>query len=261
MRRLGYLLAGCFLVLAVGILPAADPESGETRNKISASTTFESFDDDTDSWKELTLDYRRSTRYGSIIGRVNLAQRFDDEGSQFEIDAYPRLRKKTYAYLNVGVSSTDLFPELRYGAEIYHNFPHGYETSIGFRQLEFDTSDVTIYTGTLAKYVGNYWISWRPNYVSKDDGSSYSNGLSVRRYFGGRYEYAEVSVGGGTSNEDGVVTDFDDRLDSFRARAELRRRITPQVIVKGQVGYRDQDFEFDRKRQSFVFGLGIERHF
>ncbi len=261
MKRLECIVAGCLVAMWAGGLQAADSESGETRNKISATTTFESFDDDTDSWKELSVDYRRSTRFGSIIGRVNFAQRFDNEGSQFEVDAYPRLRRKTYAYLNVGVSSTDLFPELRYGAEIYHNFPHGYETSIGFRQLEFDTSDVTIYTGTLAKYVGNYWISLRPNYVSKDDGHSFSNGLSVRRYFGGRYEYAEISVGGGSSNEDGVVTDIDDRLDSFRARAELRRRFTPQVIVKGQVGYRDQEFEFDRNRQSFVFGLGIERHF
>ncbi|MCP3981098.1 MAG: YaiO family outer membrane beta-barrel protein [bacterium] len=230
-------------------------------NKVALDSDFEDFDDGTDSWQMTSLSYRRSMGFGSLIGRVNAAQRFDDNGVQFEVDAYPRVAPDSYLFLNAGVSSTDLFPELRYSAEFYHNFERGYEGSAGFRRLEFDSSDVMIYTGTAAKYMGRYWLALRPNYVTKDDGNSTSGSLALRRFFGGRYEYAELVVGGGTESQDDFITQTEDSLDSFKVRFELRRRVSDRMILKGNAGVRSQEFLNDRTRDSFFLGLGIERLF
>jgi len=229
-------------------------------NKLSFDYQYESFDDDFADWHFYSIAYRRVLGFGSLIGRVNYADRFDDTGAQGEVDAYVDVGENSYLYLNLGYSSSHLFPDYRYGAEYWHNFPNGWEGSLGFRLLDFDTSNVWIYTGSIAKYLGNYWISWRPNYVDKDDGSSFSNGLAVRRYLGGRFEYAELSASGGVSNEDNLPSNVDDRLNDFKIKAELRRHVAPRWILKGAIGYRDQELSFG-DRGSYFIRIGVDRFF
>jgi YaiO family outer membrane protein len=229
-------------------------------NKFSADYEYESYDEDLGNWHLLSASYRREMGFGSLIGRVNYADRLDDSGAQFEVDSYPDIGRNGYGYLNFGYSSSDLFPQYRYGAEYFHAFPRGFEGSLGMRYLDYDTSNVTIYTGTVAKYVGAYWIAWRPNWVEKDSGSSFSNGLAVRRFFGSRYEYAEFSVSGGVENEDNLITSATDRLNDFSGRVEMRKRIAPELVLKGAVGYRDQEFSFG-SRSSYVFIVGLDRFF
>jgi YaiO family outer membrane protein len=229
-------------------------------NKISFDYQYEHFDDDLGDWHFYSVDYRRAFAFGSLIGRVNYADRFHDTGTQYEIDAYPEVGENGYAYLNFGVSSSRLFPDYRYGAEYFHSLPKGWEGSLGFRMLDFDTNNVWIYTGTIAKYLGNYWIAWRPNYVDKDDGSSFSNGVAARRYFGSRWEYAEISASGGVSNEDNLPSNVDDRLNDFKIKAALRKRVAPRWILKGAVGYRDQELSFG-DRSSYFVRLGVDRFF
>ena len=127
-----------------------------------------------------------------MIVRANYANRFREDTAQYEIDAYPRLAKGLYAYVNYGYSSHRFFPKNRVGGELYANLPHGVELSGGFRWLQFESSEVTIYTGTIAKYQGNYWISLRPYITPKSEGTSQSYNLTVRRYFGGPDNYLGV---------------------------------------------------------------------
>jgi YaiO family outer membrane protein len=69
----------------------------------------------------------------SIIGKVNFNRRFNENGTQIEFDLYPKLQK-VYAYVNIGFANTFLFPDLRYGAELYKSL-HSLELSAGFRTL------------------------------------------------------------------------------------------------------------------------------
>ena len=132
-------------------------------NKIAGDLGVSRFQDDTADWWAADVEYRRTFGWGSLLGRVNWARRFGNTGFQYEVDAYPRLPHRTYLYLNIGFSSDpSLFPDLRYAAEAHHSFPKGWEASLGFRRLEFSSSNVTIVTGTAAKYYGNWWISLRP---------------------------------------------------------------------------------------------------
>lgn len=240
--------------------PLYEPPDEALRNRLSADYGFEDFDDDTERWHELSLGYRRETRAGPVLGWLNLARRFGETGQQVELEAYPRLPGRNYLFVNLGLSSGE-FPDLSYAGEVYHNFPRGWEASAGFRRLEFQTSDLTIYTATGARYVGPYWISLRPSYIDKSSGRAVSAGLSVRRYFDGRHEYAELAIGGGASNEDRLIIGREGDLDSFRLRLELRRRVRRGLILKGSVGYRSREFESGPTRGSVFAGIGLEKYF
>ncbi len=229
-------------------------------SKVGLDVGVETFRQDLDNWEGVSVDYRRRFDFGSVLGRVNYAHRFGDDGYQFEIDAYPRLRRKTYLFLNLGYSSTDLFPQWRSSAEVYHNFPDGWEASLGFRNLKFSSSDVTIFTATGARYFGNYWLSFRPNFVHKSDDDSLSGRLTLRRFLRGRYEYVEFSVGGGTDEDLNVITQEQDSLDDFSARAEIRRRVSRDVILKGAIGYRSEELS-SGNRDSLFFRFGVDKHF
>ncbi len=74
-------------------------------NRISVSYTLDLFENNTpEPWQLLSLQYGRKTSIGSVIGRINTSNRFETTGFQYELDAYPKIAKKYYGYLNVGYS-------------------------------------------------------------------------------------------------------------------------------------------------------------
>ncbi|MCK3683023.1 YaiO family outer membrane beta-barrel protein [Maribellus sp. YY47] len=174
------------------------------KNNIKIIYTFDFFDDDfnRDPWQLLAVSYGRNTKLGTVIGRVNYARRFEENGLQLELDAYPKISENNYGYLNYGFSDNALFPKNRYGAEWYHNFPHAFEGSLGIRLLDFRGSTVDIYTATLGKYIGNYWISLRSFVTPDSGGTSVSGFLSVRRYFSDSENYIGLRAGYGISPDD-----------------------------------------------------------
>ena len=147
-----------------------------------------------------TLKYSVQTKYGSLTGKLNFNRRFGENGLQYEIDAYPKISKGFYAYLNLGVSNSFLFPDLRYGAELFKSLPKRFEVSLGFRTLEYTTS-TTIYTGSIGWYTGNSYWAFRPYFTPGDSGTSKSGTLTYRKYRSDADNYLGVSVGMGFSPE------------------------------------------------------------
>ncbi|NVK53123.1 MAG: YaiO family outer membrane beta-barrel protein [Flavobacteriaceae bacterium] len=147
-----------------------------------------------------TLKYTRQTKYGSITGKVNYSRRFDTNSYQYEVDMYPRIIEGMYAYVSAGFSNSDLFPSVRYGAELYKSLPHSFEASLGFRGLKF-SSTTTIYTGSVGWYSGNSYWSFR-TYITPDvDGASKSGTLTYRKYYSDADNYFSLAIGAGFSPE------------------------------------------------------------
>jgi YaiO family outer membrane protein len=148
-----------------------------------------------------TFRYGRQNKYGSIIAKVNLNRRFDENGAQYEVDLYPKIAKGLYAYLNFGVANSFLFPDIRYGAELYKSLPKSFEASLGFRTLKFTTSTTNIFTGSVGWYNGNNYWSFRPYLTPGEAGLSESANLIFRRYRSDADNYFELSGGMGYSPE------------------------------------------------------------
>ena len=140
-----------------------------------------------DDWRQ----YHASFRYGQVIARAASAERGGASDQQLEVEAYPRLAPKTYAYLAAAVANDGvLYPDWRAGVELFHGFGKGYEASAGWRHLAFDDA-VDLITASFGKYVGNWLVVGR-GYLSNDTTSWQA---SARRYFGDDGTYLGVRAG------------------------------------------------------------------
>ena len=237
-----------------------------SKNKIRLVYTFDSFDKEfnRDPWHMIALSYGRKTKLGSVIARVNYARRFGNQGIQFEMDAYPKISENNYAYLNYGFSGDALFPKNRYGAELYHNFSHAFEGSVGFRLLDFRGSLVDIYTATFGKYVGNYWISLR-SYVTPDsDGTSVSGALSVRRYFSDSENYLGLKLSYGVSPDDNrkpIGSEKNLTLKTRSVRAEYNHIFKKIWIVGAGLNLGNEQLQPGDYSGYYSFDIGFSRLF
>lgn len=176
------------------------------KNKVSINYTYDYFNNsayEKDPWQLVYLQYARKTSLGTVIGRVNYANRFDQNAMQLEADAYPKISENDYLYLNYGYSDASIFPDHRGGFEWNRSFPKAFEGSLGGRILHFQGSKrVIIYTGSVGKYFGNYWFSLRPFVTPGSDGTSVSTYLIVRRYFSDPENYIGLRLGVGSSPDE-----------------------------------------------------------
>ena len=144
------------------------------------------------------LKYVRQTKYGGIHLKYNFSRRFDSAGSQIEVDMYPRISPGFYAYMNIGYSTSYLYPDLRYGAELYKSLPKGFEVSLGFRALKY-VETTNIFTGSIGWYTGNSYLSLRSYVTPGEPSASMSGTLSYRKYRQDAYNYFSAEVGMGFS--------------------------------------------------------------
>ena len=173
------------------------------KNKITLSYSYNYFEKRMIApWHLAYLQYSRKTSLGTVIGRLNYANRFNAGGLQFEADAYPKLTKSSYLYLNLGYSDKFIFPHFRSGFELYKKLPSAFESSLGFRYLSFTGSGVFIYTASLGKYISNYWLSARTFITPGKTGTSVSGMLVARKYFADEDNYLGMRLSYGTSPDD-----------------------------------------------------------
>jgi YaiO family outer membrane protein len=234
----------------------------QMKNRVRIAYTLDCFEKSSnkDPWHLLALSYGRKTSIGTVIGRVNWAQRYGDQSVQYEVDAYPSITEKDYAYVNVGVAEPTIFPKFRSGVEWYHSFPKAFEGSIGMRALVFDETTF-IYTGSAGKYIGNYWISFRAYVTPSSSGASTSGSIQARRYFSDPENYVGLRVGYGISPDDKTYGDGTSSyltLKSQSMRMEFNHLFnkiwtTNLAFSLSNEEYRDQGYVLN---YSFEFAIG-----
>ena len=231
------------------------------RSKVGIAYTYDHFDRTFDPWRTTSLALGHRFDAGTLIGRINHATRFGTAGDQVEVDAYPHLADGTYAYLNVGHSGDSIFPKLRWGAELYHNFPHGLEGSLGLRHLQFAATTVDIYTSSLGKYWGDWLFTLRANVTPGSLGASKSGSLAVRRYFGDPDAFLAFSVGSGVSpdqsNPDAAILDLRSKKASLGGQAVVARR----YILSAGVAWERQALLDGTRRTQLSLSAGIDCKF
>lgn len=182
---------------------SVDVSRTASKNQIGVYGTLEVFDKVFDPMTAVSLEYKRTEKWGAILTRVNYANRFNTNGLQYEVDLYPKLSKTLYAYFNYGYSATDIFPDHRAGGELYAKLPKGFETSAGFRYLKFDAVDAKIITGSLGLYKGNYYFSLRP-FITLPETSNptgFAVNILARKYLTSKYHFYGLNIAAGIAPE------------------------------------------------------------
>jgi YaiO family outer membrane protein len=188
-------------------------------NNIGINAAIDLYSSVYDPMHYYSLKYGRQSKYGSITAKVNFNRRFEENGVQYELDIYPSIAKGLYGYLNAGYSNSSLFPETKYGAELFKSLPGGFEISLGFRSLMYDTT-TNLFTGSITWYTGNSYWSLRPYVTPGDAGTSLSGALTYRLYRKDADNYFSGAIGAGYSPEVNQFNNNGDAVAIFNLKSQ-----------------------------------------
>jgi YaiO family outer membrane protein len=233
-----------------------------TKNKFGISYDFVYFDRQfSDPWHLSSFEYTRQTGIGSVTARINYANRFKEGRFQYEMDAYPRLSKTFYSYINVGYSETPgVFPKWRGGFSLYANLPKSFEADLGFRYLYFSGDPAWIYTGSVGKYYKSWWFNLRA-YLTP---ATYSNAVSTsfsgtaRYYYGGADDWFGFSAGYGISPDDRVNSiqfATNQQLVSYKAGAAFKKKVSRFSVIGTDINWMNQEYLPDTNGNQYQFSI------
>ena len=238
-----------------------------SKNQVGVDYEYVYFDQRFDDpWHLATIDYARSTKIGSIIGRVNYANRFNSNGTQFNIDAYPSISDTFYAYLSGGIASSgSIFPEYRAGASLFANLPSAFEGELGFRMLSFD-EQTWIYTASVGKYISNFWLNARTFITPDNDNVSHSYSLNVRYYLGGANDFLSFGIGTGIDPDDNAnniqyAGDETYKLTSNNISLGYRLSVKSTNVFFINASLEDQEYAPETRGNQFSVGVGYFKKF
>ena len=234
-----------------------------TKNKIGFSYDYVYFDKQfSDPWHLASFDYTRRTGIGSVTGRINYANRFKENGVQYELEAYPRISKTFYSYISAGYSdNVGVFPQWRGGFSLYVNLPKSYEAELGFRYLKFSGNPTWIYTG----YLGKYYKSWlfgartylTPSTFTNTVSASYT--ASARYYYGGADDLFGINVGYGISPDDrfnSIQLDSKIRLVSYKAGLSFKKKVSRFSVISIDGSWFNQEYLPQTKGNQYQISVG-----
>lgn len=238
-------------------------KESSSKNKIGITYDYVTFDKQfSDPWHLVSVDYGRTTSFGSVIGRVNYANRFKENGLQFEAEAYPRISKMFYSYVNLGYSdNVGVFPQWRGGLSLYANLPKSFEGEIGVRYLKFTGSPTWIYTTYLGKYYKSWLFSARayitPSDYTKTVSASYN--ASARYYYGSADDLVGATIGYGISPDDrsnAIQLDNPVKLTSYRVGLFYKKKIAKMNVLSLDVTWFNQEYLPQTKGNQYQISIG-----
>ncbi len=220
----------------------------ESNQSVTIYTEGEVFDQVLDPMFYGALEYKKKTKWGVLLPRLNFNRRFNINGVQAEVDAYPKISKSLSGYFNYGFSNSKIFPKHRVGAEVLKELPNAMEASLGFRYLSFAADNATILTGSFGLYRGNYYASFRPFIVpDAEKGLGVSGSLLVRRYLKDGNNYLGLNLGYG----------FDTELNQFVVDGELLAQTL--LFLEAQRLRLEYQFTSKSQRNQYLTSLGVNR--
>ncbi len=235
----------------------------EPLNRIGVDNMVTVFDQRYDPWFFSSVSYRRRTKMGTILPRINFSNRLGTTGVQYDIDLYPKFLKRFYAYLNYGYSNSNIYPRQKMGGDIYVNLPGAIEFSAGGRYIKTNNQDIKAITNSLGYYRGNYYFSLRSFITPRSDKlTRVSGNLLVRKYLKDAENFIGFNVGMGVSPELRQFFSADETLlaetilfiESQRLNLEYQfTGNSNKNVYRARIGVRRQELSFDSG--SFFWGV------
>lgn len=212
-------------------------------------------------WHFGTIEYQRKTNKNALVGRLNYGKLFGTSGIQAEVDAYPKIGKNGYLYLNTGVSDgTTVFPIFRFSAEYYQEYTK-YSASIGGRYLHFEELKVFMFTGHIGRKFNDYTVAYRPSLVSVSDNYFTSHAVSFRKNFEQKESFVQVELQYGAVPYYFFVSEAFLRTNAFRAGFHFKFRIKDNFFIQPIFMYEYEEYIPDEYRNKYNAQLILSKRF
>ncbi len=214
-------------------------------------------------WQVFKAGAGHKFRFGQASASLNIGNITIDGSSpqnatelQGEVEAYPRLSNKNYAYLNYAYSPGSFFPRHRAAAELWQVLPAGWEISTGLNYYHFDR-DIYIALASVEKYLGKFWLSVKTFVYFKDEGPTTSFYFNARGYFNDR-NYLQITLGTGTAPDEPFDIQSDlERLSAHSIRLTGNFSLTSRLLLRIGAGYSREEYQEEIWRNRFEGTLNL----
>lgn len=180
-------------------ISSKESATGGKRAEIWVQYRSDNYSDQPNSFSsERVLFLYRPSSVLTLIPKLGHSRYFNRTDYLFGLEAYPRLWKGAYAYLDLNYSTpANSLPRTSWLLEIYQHLYDGLEGSLGYWRMHFRTTNVSVYLGSLGYYFKDYYFSLRGYYTPEETGKNFSWVVQGRKYFGPE-NYFYLSFGSGS---------------------------------------------------------------
>ncbi|WP_083961637.1 YaiO family outer membrane beta-barrel protein [Salinimicrobium terrae] len=238
------------------------------KNAVQVTGQYISFSDDyprNDPWYVVSTEYQHNFSNMALIGRLTYSDRSYNDGTLYEIEAYPIFSEKLYAFGNVGFPDGSVFPEFRASASAFYNFAPSFEAEIGFRSLTNDSNTHFIGIGGLTTYTGKFYLNARAFIGPEQFEKLVQNyQFNIRYYLSTPENYLFGRVGSGISPDDPTLytqAQENPALDAWYINTGINKSIGIHHVISISGGMLYEDLANDKKGQQLFASLGYRYKF
>ncbi|MFV0290537.1 MAG: tetratricopeptide repeat protein [Mangrovibacterium sp.] len=228
-------------------------------------------------WSMTGLSYgRRTSKYGDYYANIFMGdlilpgEKFgSDLGLQFELECYPKIDNNNTFFFAYAYSPSPIFATHRLGVEYYRSFPNIIDASLGYRFMNFSTDveeivNVNVLTTSISKYLGNYWLSFRPYavFVSNVDKVNSSYQIIGRKYLARPESFIGLTLGYGVSSPDDSF--FQNNAGTaplyktYTTQAQFKYKLSSLLIIDSYLGYENAEYKPNSHRGQINFRIAIQ---
>ena len=234
--------------------------------------SFTAFDrDNVGPWHLVSFQYIRQRKWGSLIPRINYANRLSDvsdnrNGIQYELESYFFTGINNYSFIGGSYSNDEVFPTWRLRASHFMFFNKGWGADVGVRYDQtFD--DRKFYTAALGinKYFGSNWMNLRSFFMTENEDKYYpAFTLTTRHYLDTRFDYIGLILSYGTNPDERTnLSQIQRRIstESYSADLGYFRMLNQRYLIGIQGGYNYQEFLPNRFQNEYELFLRLQYKF
>lgn len=200
------------------------------------------------------IEYIRNRKLNPYTIRVIYSNRYEQSTNSttfssmlIEGDYYKHMKKETeYLFMSYGIGLGKNYPLNRIGLEYFGMLSKTWEYSAGLRDIIAYNSaaktnpniplvqNIFIGTGSIAKYLGNYWFQLKGYYVPDQVLSQRIVDFTVRRYFEDRYNFAFVRLGWGEAQDMQYFWNFTTYVPQigYKAFLGLNKDVSERILIR-----------------------------
>lgn len=237
-------------------------------NAVQVTGQYISFSDDysrNDSWYALSAEYQHNFRDLALIGRVTYSDRSYNDGSLYEIEAYPVFSEKMYAFANLGISDGSIYPDYRASASVFYNFATSFEAEAGFRSLFYNDNDYFTAIAGLTAYTGRFYLNARA-FVGPErlEQLVQNYQFNVRYYLSTPENYLFARLGSGISPDEPTLytrAQENPTLEALYFNLGLSRTLGIHHVISLSGGILSEDLPGEQTVEQFNASLGYRYKF
>jgi YaiO family outer membrane protein len=212
-------------------------------------------------WNIVGLQYKRVGARGAMLARVTAARRLEKHGAQLELEAYPVISKKVYAFAGFGFANPmPVFPKYRSSLSMYLSISKGWEAEGGVRYLQFDRN-IWIGTAGISKYLGSWLFNAKAYIAPATLDASQSYFFTLRRYLKQPGDYLWLQGGTGLSPDETRNIQLTNALHSRQVSAGMQKTVSTRNMVLLSIGYARNEILKNAWDNQYIGAIGYSRRF